>query len=167
MKINPLFSLFLLLVLVSAYPSWAQEKPVPKASEAQEIEVLGVTLDPASRTPLVLLRGKQDKRELTMGIGPFEAQAIAIPLQKAKLPRPLTHDLIVHLLAKLKATLKKVVIVDLRQNTYYALLYMDFQGTELTADSRPSDAIALALRVGAPILVEEKVFEKAQGLITR
>lgn len=167
MKVESFALVASILVFGLAAPIWSQEKPAPKVPEPQEMEVLGVAMDPTSQMPLVFLRGKRDKRELTMGIGAFEAQAIAIPLQKVKPPRPFTHDLMIHLMGKLKATLKKVAIVDLKGNTYYALLYLEFQGAEFTADSRPSDAIALALRAGVPILVEDKVFEKAQGIMTR
>lgn len=123
-----------------------------------EMEVMGVAPDPASGQPVVLLRAKTDKRELSMFIGPFEAQGIALPLEGMRLSRPYTHDLMVNLMSRLNATLKRVVITDLRENTYYALLVVEAQGKELQIDSRPSDAIALALRSGAPILADERVF---------
>lgn len=125
-----------------------------------EMEVLGVAQDPHSGQPVVLLRAKDDKRELTMFIGPFEAQSIALSLQGFRPPRPLTHDLMLSLVGKLKAKVKKVVITDLKENTYYALLHLDQGGAEVTVDSRPSDAIALALRAGVPIFAEERTFAK-------
>ena len=132
--------------------------PQPAAGPLYEMEVMGVAPDPASGSPLVYLRAKQDKRELSMFIGPFEAQGIILPLQEVRSPRPYTHDLMLEALHRLKARVKQVVITELRDNTYYANLLLDAEGQEITLDSRPSDAIALALREGAPILAAEKAF---------
>jgi uncharacterized protein len=134
--------------------------PQPAAGPLYEMEVMGVAPDPASGSPLVYLRAKQDKRELSMFIGPFEAQGIIFPLQEVRPPRPYTHDLMLEALHRLKAKVKQVVITELRDNTYYANLLLDAQGQEITLDSRPSDAIALALREGAPILAAEKAFAR-------
>jgi len=126
-----------------------------------EMEVMGVQADPQSGTPMVFLRGKQDKRELAMFIGPFEAQAIALPLQGIRPPRPYTHDLMLDALHRLKAKVKRVVITSLRDNTYLADLILDVQGQDMRLDSRPSDAIALALREDAPILAAEAAFARS------
>ena len=127
----------------------------------------GVVVDPESRQPVVLLQGKRDKRSLAMTIGHFEANGIAIPLQGVSPPRPMTHDLILNLLGDLRASLRRIVIMDLRNDVYYAQLILDVQGGTLQVDSRPSDAIALALRAKVPILIEDRVFDKAERLQPR
>ncbi len=152
----------LLVALMTVAARDTADKGPPAAGGLQEAEVAGVALDPQTRQPVVVLQGKRDRRSLVMAIGPFEGQAIAFPLQGVTPPRPQTHDLILTLLADLKASLRRIVITDLRDNVYYALLILDVQGRELRVDSRPSDAIALALRARVPILVEERVFEKAE-----
>jgi len=127
-----------------------------------EMEVMGVAPDPQSGAPLLFLRGIQDKRELSMFIGPFEAQGIALALQGVRLPRPYTHDLMLEIIHRLNARVKRVVITEIRGNTYLANLILETQGREVVLDSRPSDAIALALRENAPILVAEKAFVRPQ-----
>ena len=99
-----------------------------------------------------------------MAIGPAEATGIAFPLQKLTPPRPLTHDLFLTLFGRLHVTVTKAVITDLRDSTYYATLFLSANGTTLELDSRPSDAIALAVRAKAPIFAEDRVFEKAELL---
>jgi bifunctional DNase/RNase len=127
----------------------------------QEAEVTGVAVDPQTRQPVLLLQGKRDRRPLVMAIGPFEASGIAIALQGLTPPRPLTHDLFLTVLGDLRATLRRVVVTDMRDDVFYAQLHLDARGSQLTIDSRPSDAIALALRAKVPILVEGRVFDKA------
>ena len=127
-----------------------------------EMEVLGVASDQETGQPTVLLRGKQGKQELTLFIGPFEAQSIAVPLQQMKPPRPLTHDLALSFLSTFHSRLRRVIINDLKDNTYYATLYVEADGKELAMDSRPSDAIALALRAGVPIYANDKALGKAK-----
>jgi bifunctional DNase/RNase len=122
------------------------------------MEVMGVGVESQSGTPLVFLRSKADKRELVVAVGPFEAQGIALPLEGMKLPRPYTHDLMLEALRRLDARVKRVIITDLRDSTYIAELVLDVRGQEMVLDARPSDAMALALRVDAPILAAEKVF---------
>jgi hypothetical protein len=146
-------------LLVSA-TAWAAESPGTNGT-LYEMEVMGVAADPASGAPVVYLRGKQDKRELYMFIGPFEAQGIILPLQGMQPPRPYTHDLMLGAMHRLQATVKRVVITEMRDNTYFANLILDVQGKEIVLDSRPSDAIALALRENAPILAAEKAFVRA------
>lgn len=133
----------------------------PKAIGPQEAEVVGVVLDPRSQQPSVILQGKRDKRHLAMTIGLAEANGIAIPLQGVKPPRPLTHDLFLTLFDRLSVSLTRVVITDLRDNIYYATVYLTVSGSEMALDSRPSDAIALAIRARVPILVEDRVFDKS------
>jgi bifunctional DNase/RNase len=144
-------------LLISSPPGWAAE-PQAGGGTLYEMEVMGVAPDPSSGQPLVYLRGKQDKRELSMFIGPFEAQGIILPLQGMRLPRPYTHDLMLETIHRLKAKVKRVIITEMRDNTYFASLILDAQGQEVILDSRPSDAIALALRENVPILATEKAF---------
>ncbi len=159
-----------LLALVLLGGVGAKEKgevAAPKATGPQEVEVVGVVIDQRSSQPLVILQGKRDKRSLAMVIGHAEANGIALPLHGVTPPRPLTHDLFLTLFSRLKVILTRVVITDLRDDIYYATLYLNAGGTELTLDSRPSDAIALAIRAKVPVLVEDRVFEKAGTLPQR
>ena len=126
-----------------------------------EMKVRGLALDPVSNMPIIILRDEEEKRSLPIWVGIFEANAIALELEKIATPRPMTHDLIKSILETIDAQVVKVVVTDLRENTFFALLHLRFQGVEYTVDSRPSDAIALALRAAAPIYVEEEVFPKA------
>ena len=137
-------------------------QPAPKVTGPQEVEVVAVALDPRTQTPTVLLEGKRDKRHLAMVIGPAEATGIAVPLQGITPPRPLTHDLFLTLFGRLNVQVTRVVITDLRDNVYYATLQLTGPGGAFTLDSRPSDAIALAVRAKVPVLVEDRVFDKAE-----
>ena len=134
--------------------------PAPPAS-AQEVTVIGVFSDPRGQHG-VLLEGKRDRRRVLMVIGPAEATAIAVPLENITPPRPLTHDLFLTLFGRLKVAVTKVVITDLRNTTYYATVYLSAGGAPMEIDSRPSDAIALAIRAKAPVFAEERVFEKSE-----
>lgn len=128
-----------------------------------EMEVLGVIADPGGQAR-VLLRSKRDKRALSMAIGQFEAVGIALPLEGVTPPRPYTHDLLLDVLRRFQASVARAVITELKENTYYATLVLQVDGREVQVDSRPSDAVALALRVGAPILAAETVLEaQSQG----
>ncbi len=147
-------------VLLTAAIAQGAETSAPRGP-VYEMEVMGVQADPQSGAPMVFLRSKQDRRELGMFIGPFEAQAIALPLQGVRPPRPYTHDLMLAALHRLKAKVKRVVITGLRDNTYFADLVLDVQGQDVLLDSRPSDAIALALREDAPILAAEAAFARS------
>jgi uncharacterized protein len=137
------------------------ETPAPPAATLQEVTVIGVFSDPRGQHG-VLLEGKRDKRRFLMMIGAAEATAIAVPLENVTPPRPLTHDLFLTLFGRLKVQVTKVVITDLRNNTYYATVYLTSDGTAMELDSRPSDAIALAIRAKAPVFAEERVFEKSE-----
>ena len=138
--------------------------PAPKALGPQEVEVLAVAIDPSIQAPTVLLEGKRDKRHLAMVIGVAEATGIAVPLQGIMPPRPLTHDLFLTLFGRLNVQVTRVVITDLRDGVYYATLQLTGPGTTFTLDTRPSDAIALAIRAKVPVLVEDRVFDKAGTL---
>lgn len=122
-----------------------------------EMKVSGVILDSASRHPIVMLRDMEERRALLIWIGEPEANAILMALEGIQAPRPLTHDLAVLLLGKLDAEIKQVHITDMRDQTFYAEIELEREGKAITVDARPSDAIALALRAGAPILVAADV----------
>ena len=142
----------------------APPKPAGPGAPPQEAEVTAVLVDPSTRQPVVLLQGKRDRRSLVMAIGQFEASGIAVALQGVTPPRPLTHDLFLTVLGDLRASLKRIVVTDLRDDVFYAQLHLEAADGPLTIDSRPSDAIALALRARVPILVEDRVFDKAERL---
>src|SRR5215467_5025748 len=129
-----------------------------------EMKVRGLALDAVSNMPIIILRDEEDKRSLQIWVGIFEANAIALELEKVAPARPMTHDLIKNILETLEARVLKVVVTDLKENTFFAVLHLQLGETEYTVDSRPSDAIALALRVAAPIYVDEDVVRKAKTL---
>ena len=134
----------------------------PPAMGPQEVAVVGLLVDERTNAPTIVLQGRRDKRTFAMAIGAAEATGIAFPLQNVTPPRPLTHDLFLTLFGRLHVTVTKVVITDLRDNTYYATLHLSANGAAMELDSRPSDAIALAIRAKAPVFAEERVFEKAE-----
>lgn len=129
-----------------------------------EMKVSGLTIDPITGTPIVILKDLQEKKAIPIWIGIFEASAIATELEKVKFSRPMTHDLLKDVLATLQVTLVRIEIQDLRNNTFFASIFLEKDGQVFTVDARPSDAIALALRVGAPIFIEEKVIEKSRNI---
>lgn len=137
------------------------EMPAPPSASSQEVAVVGVFSDPRGQHG-VLLEGKRDKRRFLMVIGAAEATAIAVPLENVTPPRPLTHDLFLTLFGRLNVSVTRVVITDLRNNTYYATVHLTSGGTPMELDSRPSDAIALAVRAKVPVYAEERVFEKSE-----
>lgn len=126
-----------------------------------EVTVYSVRVSLTNQQRLIILKEVDAERYLPIWIGPFEAEAITIELQGYRVPRPLTHDLLKNCLARLGAKVRYVVVNDLRNETFYARIMLDVDGRELDIDSRPSDAIALAVRVGAPIYVSESVMERA------
>ena len=151
------------LIIASMLVLGAREGGSPPAAAApQEVSVVGLVVDGRSQQPTIVLQGKRDKRTFAMAIGPAEATGIALPLKNMTPPRPLTHDLFLTLFGRLKVQVTKVVITDLRNNTYYATVYLTSGGTAMELDSRPSDAIALAIRAKAPVFAEERVFEKSE-----
>ena len=133
-----------------------------------EMKVKQLALDPLSNLPVLILADAQDKRSFPIWVGLAEANAIALELEKIPHERPMTHDLMKNILEALKARVLKIVVNDLRDNTFFAVIHLQLGSAEITVDSRPSDAIALALRVSAPIYVEEEVVVKAQKVeVTR
>jgi bifunctional DNase/RNase len=129
-----------------------------------EMKVKFLTFDSTSNGFVVLLMDLSNKTGLPIWIGPFEANAIAMKLKKIDSHRPMTHDLIFNLLKTLESRVMKIVVNDLKENTYYALIHLHRSGKEIIIDSRPSDAIAIALAVEAPIFVSEQVIEKARTI---
>jgi len=125
-----------------------------------EVKVVNVAIDSNSKMPVIVLKEKTGEKTLPIWIGLFEAQAIALALENVKPPRPLTHDLAKSLIEKLKGRVDKVVISDLRNNTFYAQILIKRNGESIKVDSRPSDAIALALRLNVPIFIDETVLDK-------
>jgi uncharacterized protein len=132
-----------------------------------EVKVMGIVVDPKASNPVVVLVDLSGQKALPIWIGVFEAEAISRGLEEVVTLRPMTHDLMKQILDTFQVILTRVVIHDLKENTFYAHLYLDIEGEELIMDSRPSDAIALAVRVKAPIFVTESVIEatKQMGIL--
>lgn len=129
-----------------------------------KMNIKGLVVDPISKMPIVVLEDLQKQRMLPIWIGVFEANAIALKIENISTPRPMTHDLLKSFLEKLGISIEKIVVNDVRDNTFYALIHCRHNNQNLIIDSRPSDAIALALRVDSPIFVEEDVVKKAHSL---
>jgi hypothetical protein len=129
-----------------------------------EMKVKNLVLDPLSNMPMIVLRDEDDKRSLSIWVGLPEANAIALELEKIPTQRPMTHDLIKNIFEAVGGRVSKVSVTDLKENTFYALIHVRVGTADLTIDSRPSDAIALALRVEAPIFVAEAVLAKAESI---
>jgi uncharacterized protein len=127
-----------------------------------EMTIKGLMLDPITNLPILLLRDKDGQRVLPIWVGVFEANAIALQMENQSPQRPMTHDLLKNVIADLKAEIQKIVVCDLKDNTFYALIYLVVNGEPVAIDARPSDAIALALRARAPIFVEDRVIDQAK-----
>jgi uncharacterized protein len=130
-----------------------------------EVTVAGLGIAPPSPSPLLLLKEREGDRVLPVGIGPLEAQAIVMPLQGVRPPRPMTHDIFVEILVSLGGHLRRVEITDLIESTFHARLMLETAGQERSYDIRPSDAVALAVRTETPIFVAEAVLDQA-GIIS-
>ena len=137
----------------------------PEAASAALVEmtIKGLMVDPITNMPIIILRDPTSSAVLPIWVGIFEANAIALQIEKIVTPRPMTHDLLKSMISGLQATVEKVVITDLKENTFYAQIYLNREGVVLPIDSRPSDAIALALRTGSPIFVNTEVIERAKN----
>jgi uncharacterized protein len=129
-----------------------------------EMKVSGLTMDPITNTPIVILKDLEEKKAIPIWIGIFEASAIATEIEKITFSRPMTHDLVNEILKALKAEVLRVEIHDLRNNTFFANIQLLTDGSIITIDARPSDAIAIALRAGAQIFVDTKVIEKSRNV---
>jgi bifunctional DNase/RNase len=128
----------------------------------KEVRVSGLSIDPITHTPIVLLKDKENQDVIPIWIGLLEASSIATQLEDIKLARPMTHDLMKNILNHLDAEVSRVEVNDLRNNTFYAIIHLDWNGMDLAIDARPSDAIAIALRTKSPIFVHQKVIEKSR-----
>lgn len=129
-----------------------------------KMKVKSLLIDPASNMPIIVLKDEASEEILPIWVGIFEANAIAMQMERILSPRPMTHDLIKNILIGFKVNLEKIVISDLRESTFYATLFLKQNGSVFEIDSRPSDAIALALRTNAPIFVESDVINKAKNI---
>jgi len=129
-----------------------------------EMTIKSLMVDPVTNMPIVVLRDDEGDRVLPIWVGVFEANAIALQIENVAPARPMTHDLLRNVIEALDATVERVVVYDLRENTFYARIFLHVSGEPRVIDARPSDAIALALRVRAPIFVEEDVINNAKGL---
>ena len=127
-----------------------------------EMNIKGLMVDPVTNMPIVILRDKDGQKVLPIWVGIFEANAIALQIENISTPRPMTHDLLRNVIHDLKAAVQKIVVCDLQDSTFYALIYLAINGEVVAIDARPSDAIALALRTRAPIFVEETVIDNAK-----
>jgi bifunctional DNase/RNase len=128
------------------------------------MKVSGIALDPFTNTPIVILKDAGNEKTLPIWIGFMEASSIAMELEKTPRVRPITHDLVKNLLEKLKFVVTKIEVTDLREDTFYARIYLKRDTEEYSIDSRPSDAIAIALRTDSPIFVNEEVLEKSKKI---
>jgi hypothetical protein len=127
-----------------------------------EMTIKGLMVDPITNMPIVILKDKEGERVLPIWVGIFEANAIALQIENIATPRPMTHDLLRNIITDLQGQVDRVVVSDLKENTFYAIVHLTVRGERVAIDARPSDAIALALRTRAPILVEETVIENAK-----
>jgi bifunctional DNase/RNase len=126
-----------------------------------EMVIYGVSFDMVGKQPIVLLKTAEGNKFLPIWIGHPEAAAILMKLQGASTPRPMTHDLVTEMLGQLEAKVVRIAVTELRENTFYAVVTLAVDGTEIEVDSRPSDAIALAVRAEAPIFAAESVIEES------
>src|SRR2546426_5075650 len=127
-----------------------------------EMKIRGLMMDPVTNMPIVILKDSGSDTILPIWVGIYEANAIALEIEKVATPRPMTHDLIKNLLMGLNTAVRKVVVNDLREDTFYALIWLERDGQTISIDSRPSDALALALRTDSPIYVEEDVLKNSK-----
>ncbi len=128
----------------------------------REMTVSGLTIDPFTNSPIMILKDVASDKAVPIWIGLLEATAIASELENIKFSRPMTHDLLKNIMELMETQVSKVEVCDLRDNTYFALIYLSRGGSEVTIDARPSDAVAIALRTKAPIFVAEVVIQKAR-----
>ncbi|MCC6857227.1 MAG: bifunctional nuclease family protein [Bryobacterales bacterium] len=127
-----------------------------------EMKIRGLMMDPVTNMPIVILKDVNGNTVLPIWVGIYEANAIALEIEKVTTPRPMTHDLIKTLLLGLSAKVQKVVVSELKEDTFYALIWLEKEGEIISVDSRPSDALALALRLDCPIFVEDGVLKSSK-----
>jgi len=127
-----------------------------------EMKIRGLMMDPVTNMPIVILKDVGTDTVLPIWVGIYEANAIALEIEKVATPRPMTHDLIKNVLVGLDANVHKVVVTELREDTFFAVIWLEKEGRVISVDSRPSDALALALRVDCPIYVEDEVLKNSK-----
>ncbi len=127
-----------------------------------EMKIRGLMMDPVTNMPIVILKDHSSETVLPIWVGIYEANAIALEIEKVITPRPMTHDLLKNLLVGLETVVRKVVVTELREDTFYAVIWLEREGQAISIDSRPSDALALALRMDCPIFVEEDVLKNSK-----
>src|SRR6516225_1633184 len=127
-----------------------------------EMKIRGLMMDPVTNMPIVILKDAGTDAVLPIWVGIYEANAIALEIEKVATPRPMTHDLIKNVLVGLDANVHKVVVTELREDTFFAVIWLEREGRVISIDSRPSDALALALRVDCPIYVEDEVLKTSK-----
>jgi len=128
-----------------------------------EMKIRGLMMDPVTNMPIVILKDVEGNSVLPIWVGIYEANAIALEIEKVSTPRPMTHDLIKTLLLGLNTSVRKVVVSELRDDTFFALIWLEKEGQLISVDSRPSDALAIALRLDCPIYVEEAVLKSSRA----
>lgn len=128
-----------------------------------EMKIRGLMMDPVTNMPIVILKDTDGGQILPIWVGIYEANAIALEIEKVTTPRPMTHDLIKNVLMGLEARVDKVVVSELKEDTFYAVIWLEKNGEPISIDSRPSDALALALRLDCPIYVEETVLKSSKA----
>lgn len=133
-----------------------------EANVEVEMKIRGLMMDPSTNTPIVVLKDAQGSAVLPIWVGMYEANAIALEIEKVQMARPMTHDLLKNVLLGLNVRVQRVVVNDLRDDTFYALIWVERDGQMMSIDSRPSDALALALRVDCPIFVEDQVLKSSK-----
>jgi uncharacterized protein len=146
-------------------PTIQRDTPVTESSSEVEVQIRGLMLDPVTNMPIVVLKAVGGEQVLPIWVGIFEANAIALELEKTTTPRPMTHDLMRNIARGLNAAVRKVVVSELRDDTFYAMIWMDHEGETVAIDARPSDAIALALRWDCPIYVSRAVLDSARQVV--
>ncbi|MDQ2924603.1 MAG: bifunctional nuclease family protein [Acidobacteriota bacterium] len=143
-------------------PGTKPERVEPPAKPDVEVRIRGLMMDPSTQSPVVVLNDVAGEVVLPIWVGIFEANAIALEIEKATLPRPMTHDLLRNVIDGLNAKVTRVVVGSLFENTFHATIWIDQQGEVVAIDARPSDAIALALRADCPIFVSREVLDRAR-----
>jgi uncharacterized protein len=130
----------------------------------REMKIRGLLMDPTTNSPIVILKDVSSETLLPIWVGPYEANSIASEIEKISSPRPMTHDLLRNVINEFGAEVKRIVVTELRENTFYAVIELLWNGRLMLLDSRPSDAIALALRADCPIFVRDEVVESSRSV---
>jgi len=147
-------------------PTATQPEAQTQTPDEVEMQIRGLMMDPVTNMPIIVLKDVASDLVLPIWVGIFEANAIALELEKTATPRPMTHDLLLNMARGLNAVVRKVVVSELRDDTFYAVIWMDHAGETVAMDARPSDAIALALRWDCPIYVNREVLENSKQAVS-